>query len=84
MHILEFNFVHFGTDFISKLKKKIPNVPQALFKNAIWTPFGNCWLISYVHYKALISKGIQTRNTLRLKIRIFDLDGLRCFESKNF
>ena len=30
------------------------------------------------------SKGIQMRNTLRLKIRIFDLDGLRCFESKNF
>ena len=31
-----------------------------------------------------IIKGIQMRNTLRLKIRIFDLDGLTGFESKNF
>ena len=28
------------------------------------------------------SNGIQMRNRLRLKIRIFDLEGLRCFESK--
>ena len=43
-----------------------------------------CSLCKKFPYKCTRSKGIQMRNTLRLKIRIFDLDGLRCFESKTF
>ena len=27
----------------------------SVFKIAIWAPFGNCWHLSYVHHKALIS-----------------------------
>ena len=49
-----------------------------------WSRFQSVWNIGGHGDLLWNSKGIQMRNTLRLKIRIFDLDGLRCFESKNF